>query len=456
MDQKLTNNLTEGNVAKKLFIFALPFMMSNALQLIYNMVDMVVVGNFVGSTGLSAVSISAQIVMLMMTLCMGFATSGQVYISQLMGAKNYEDLKTTIGTLFTTLMIGAIIMGGLGLVLSDTFLHLLNTPQESLAQANTYLRICSLGMIFTFGYNMVSAVLRGMGDSKRPFLFVAIASICNLVLDILFVGPLHMGVAGAALATIMGQAISFIWALWFLYKNKETFYFDFKKERFKIHGPTIRILIKLGIPFALQSSAISISMTFVSSLINTFGVFASATFGVGTKVSQLPGIMGQSIGMAVSSMVGQNMGANKPERAKHTVHVGLMFTTGIYLVAGILFFLFPEQIFSIFTTDQEVIDLARMFSIAMIIGFPAMAMMSPINAFIQGIGFAIFSFVTAVLDGIVIRVSLSWFLGIFLDLGLFGFFMGYFLAAYGTAIPAAVYFFSGMWRKRKMLVNNQG
>ncbi|MFQ9922894.1 MAG: MATE family efflux transporter [Beduini sp.] len=453
-NRKLTNDLTEGHVGKKLLVFALPFMLSNALQMIYNMVDMVVVGKFVGSSGLSAVSISAQIVMLMTTLCMGFSTSGQVYISQLTGAGNKEGIKKAVGTLFSTLMIGAVIMSIIGIVGSNTFLHLLNTPSESIAQANIYMYICSGGIIFTFGYNMVSAVLRGMGDSKRPFMFVAIASVINLVLDLLFVGPLKMGVAGAALATIIGQAVSFLWALYFLYKNKASFSLDFKKESFKIDRPTLKVLVKLGVPFALQSSAISLSMVFVSGLVNTFGVFASATFGVGTKVSQIPGIMGQSIGMAVSSMVGQNMGAGKPERAKHTVHVGLMFTTCIYTLMGIVFFLFPSQIFSIFTNEQEVIDLSRMFVTSMLLGFPAMAFMSPINAFIQGIGFAAFSFVTALLDGIVIRITLSWFLGIFLNLGLFGFFLGYSLAAYGTTIPAAVYFFSGMWRKRKMLTQS--
>ena len=182
---RLGSDLTEGSVSRGLIRFAIPFMLSNGLQAVYSMVDMLVVGRVVGSAGLSAVSISSMLVMLMTTLCMGFSTGGQVVIAQLIGLGARDRLNRTIGTLFTAVIGFAVLMTAVGLTLSRPLLHLLNTPEESLAEAADYMRICSGCIVFTYGYNMVSAVLRGMGDSKNPLLFIAIASAVNVALDLL-------------------------------------------------------------------------------------------------------------------------------------------------------------------------------------------------------------------------------------------------------------------------------
>ncbi len=450
--KSLVTNLTEGSVTKQLIRFSIPFMLSNALQVVYSMVDMLVVGHYVGSSGLSAVSIASQIVMLMTTICMGFATGGQVYISQLVGANDKEGIKHTIGTLFSAVLGVGVLMTIIALTLHRPFLNLLNTPAESYDDTVAYMLICGGGIIFTYGYNMVSAVLRGMGDSKRPLYFVLVASVLNLILDVLFVGPLHMGVAGAAWATIIGQAVSFIVSIIYLYHRREAFGFDFKLQSFAVRSRPLKVLIKLGIPFAISSSAINISMLFVNGLVNDFGVYASATFGVGSKVQHVPDILTRSISMAAAAMIGQNMGAGSVDRAKKVVWVSMGISLVIYAIAAVVFALFPQQIFGLFTGEQEVIALAWLFISTMLIGYPAHIVMSPCNAFIQGIGNAPLSLVIALLDGFVMRISLSYLFGIALDMGLFGFFLGYNLATYGTAIPSAAYFLSGKWKKRKMLV----
>ena len=449
---RLGSDLTEGKVSSQLIRFAIPFMLSNGLQTVYSMVDMLVVGRFVGSAGLSAVSISSMLVMLMTTLCMGFATSGQVYIAQLVGLGARDKLNRTIGTLFTTIIAFAVAMTAVGLTLSRPLLQLLNTPAESFPEAMDYMLICSGCIVFTYGYNMVSAVLRGMGDSKNPLLFIAIASAVNVVLDLLFVGVLGWRVAGAAWATIIGQAVSFLVSLVFLYRRRAAFGFDFKLKSYAIDRPTLKTLVKLGIPFAIQMSVINISMLFVNRFINDFGVYASATFGTGGKIQQVPDILTRSIGMATSGMVGQNLGAGKVERAAKTVHVGLYICAAIYAVAAVLFLAFPRQIFSLFTSDVEVIDLAWIYALTAVISYLAHALMSPCNAFVQGLGDAKFSLIVAILDGFVARISFSVLLGIVLKLGLFGFFLGFNLATYVTAIPTAIYFFAGRWKKRALLV----
>ena len=449
---RLGSDLTEGSVSRGLIRFAIPFMLSNGLQAVYSMVDMLVVGRVVGSAGLSAVSISSMLVMLMTTLCMGFSTGGQVVIAQLIGLGARDRLNRTIGTLFTAVTGFAVLMTAVGLALSRPLLHLLNTPEESLAEAADYMRICSGCIVFTYGYNMVSAVLRGMGDSKNPLLFIAIASAVNVALDLLFVGLLGWRVAGAAWATIIGQAVSFAVSLVYLYRRREAFGFDFKPKSFAVDRTVFKTLVKLGVPFAIQMSVINISMLFVNRFINGFGVYASATFGTGGKIQQVPDILSRSIGMATSGMVGQNLGAGKPERAEKTVKTALVICWAIYAAAAALFLSMPERIFSLFTSDAEVIALAWTYAVTAVISYPAHAMMGPCNAFVQGLGNARFSLIVSVLDGFVARICFSVLLGIVLKLGLFGFFLGYNLATYVTAIPAAVYFFCGRWKKRALVV----
>ena len=301
--------------------------------------------------------------------------------------------------------------------------------------AEDYVLVCSIGVIFTYGYNMVSAVLRGMGDSRHPFIFVMIASIINVVLDLLFVGVFNWSVAGAALATILGQAFSFIYAIIYLYLNRDSFGFDFKPASFKIDGEMARQLTRLGIPFAVQSAAINISMMFVNSLVNTVGVYASAVFGAGIKVDDIVNKITQGISFAVSSMTGQNIAAGKVKRVEKVLWTSIIFCGGCYLLFTILLLTCSDAVFSLFTTDPEVIELAPVFVSAIVWSFPAMAIMKGTNGLIQGIGNARLSLIFGLLDAVVLRIGLSWLLGIECELGLFGFFLGYGLAAYGTAIP---------------------
>ena len=195
--KKIIQDFTKGPLLKPMVLFAIPFMLSNALQVLYSLADMAVVGCFVGSYGLSAVSIASQAFMFIVMLCLGFSTGGQVYISQLIGSGRYDRLNNAIGTLFTLILGGGAVMTVLGLLFSRSFLLLLKTPPEAFSDAMDYMLISCGGVIFAYGYNMVSAVLRGLGDSRHPFLFIVIASVLNVILDLLFVAVFKMGVAGS-------------------------------------------------------------------------------------------------------------------------------------------------------------------------------------------------------------------------------------------------------------------
>lgn len=447
----LVNNYTQGNLTKQMIKFSIPFMLSNALQLLYSIVDMIVVGQYVGSSGLSAVSMASNIITLVTTLCLGFATGGEIMIAQKIGSGDSKASSAIIGTMFTTILSASIVISVICVATAQPFLLLLNTPAEAFADAVEYVIICGSGIIFIFGYNAVSAMLRGSGNSKMPLIFIAIASIINLVLDLLFVGMIGMGVSGAAWATILGQAVSFVFSIIYLYHKKASFGFDFKPKSFIPHKEHLRLLIKLGIPFALQSCTINISMICVSAFINLYGVFAAATFAVGCKVLQIPDILGRSLSMAGSAMIAQNMGVKNYDRVKKIVYLCILANLALFIVAGIILFLFPQLVYSIFTSEQEVLDLAWTFISMYLLCFPAYILLTPCTSFVKGIGNAKLTLELALFDAFILRIGLSYLVGTIMGFGLIGFFFGYHFATYGTAFPSAYYFFRNKWQTQKLL-----
>jgi len=432
-------------------LFTLPFMASNALQVLYSTIDMVIVGKYVGTAGLSAVSQSSQIVNFATMVCLGFSNSGQVLISQALGAKKKKEMNDIIGTLFSYVLLLSLVLAALILIIRTWILNVMNIPAESHAMAMEYLIICSAGLIFTAGYNMVSSVLRGMGDANRPLLFIGIASFVNLVLDILFTGILDWGVAGAAWATIIGQAVSFLFSLYFLYKRRESFGFDFKKESFIINKKYAGMITSLGTPMAIQSGCINLSMLFVNSMINTVGICEAATFGVGIRIDDIISKISQGIQYAAMPMISQNIGAGKQTRAKQVVWYAILIAGIFTVVCMALYLVFGKQLFSIFSDDPEVHLRSGEFIKAILWMFPAFAIMRGSGAFIQGLGNARLSMILSILDGVALRIGLSWLFGIALGWGFFGFVLGYGLAPYGFAIPSLIYFLSGIWKKRKTL-----
>ena len=447
----LTKNFTSGSIPKQLFWFALPFMASNALQVIYSTIDMVIVGKFVGTAGLSAVSQSSQIITCTTMLCLGVSNAGQILVSQAVGSGKKKEQNNIIGTLFTIITIFAILVSLAILVTSKWLLTTINVPPESFNMAMEYLIICTAGLIFTAGYNTVSAILRGMGDSQRPLLFIAIASVINLILDYIFTGMWGWGVAGAAWATIIGQAVSFIFSIYYLYKRKIEFGFDFKLKSFKPYKKYTQMIISLGTPMAIQSGFINISMLFVNSLINSVGVVASATFGVGVRIDDIINKLCMGIQYAVVPMISQNIGAGKQKRVQKTVYWAWIYSGGFTVICLALYIFFGKEFFMLFSNDPAVHNMSGTFISAILWMFPAFAIMRGSGAFVQGIGNAKFSMVLAILDGVVLRIGLSWLFGIVFDLGFYGFVLGYGLAPYGFALPSMIYFFSGIWKKRKVL-----
>ena len=450
----LSRDFTKGSVAWQLFIFALPFMASNALQVLYSTIDMIIVGKYVGTAGIAAVSQSSQIVNFATMVCLGFSNAGQVLLSQAMGAGKKREMNDVIGTLFVFISAVAVIFSAIMLAGQTLILGWLKVPEESFEMARSYLVICAVGLVFTAGYNLVSAVLRGMGDSKRPFMFIVIASIVNLVLDIIFTGILGWGVVGAAWATIIGQAASFIFSIAYLFRKKAEFGFDFKKESFIPNKKYVKMIASIGTPMAIQSGFINLSMLVVNAMINSIGVVAAATFGVGIRIDDIINKISQGIQYAAVPMISQNIGAKQNERAKETVYFAWVYSIALTAIFMILYVTLGKQLFLIFDDNPDVLAMSGEFIRAILWMFPAFALMRGSGAFVQGIGNAKLSMALSVLDGVALRIGLSWLFGIVFNFGFYGFVLGYGLAPFGYAVPSTIYFLSGKWKKRKVLAED--
>lgn len=446
-NESMIRDLTQGNVLKQLLVFATPLFVSNVLQSIYNIVDMIVIGKVIGGSGMSAVSTGGNILSLLMFLAMGFSSAGQILIAKFVGLHNPTKIKKAIGSMFTLLLSMAVIMSVVCYLLRVRILGWVNTPPEAYQYTMDYTVICIAGLIFIYGYNIVSAILRGMGDSKRPFYFVAIATVVNIVLDIVMVGYLNMAAMGAALATVIGQAVSFFFSIVYLYRKKETFGFDFKLRSFIPDREMSKAIFALGIPMSLQSAAIHISLTVVAAWVNTFGVISSAIAGVYSKLGAVMGTMSNSTTTAAASMVGQNLGAKKYKRVPKILLCAICISAIMSTVCALLLFFFPERIFLMFTDDMAVVTAASIIVIPSIINFFGCATRTFAFGIINGSGNAKLNLAIALFDGMISRIGLAYLLGFALGWGPFGFWMGDALAGYVPLLIGGIYFLSGKWKK---------
>lgn len=448
--KQVLNDLTQGPVFRQLLLFSLPLMAAYALQAIYNVVDMIVVGQFVGAAGLSAVGIGGQIQNMLLFVGMGLGSAAQVLIAQQVGAGDFDGLRRTIGTSLTLMAILSVVAGGACAIVCRPVLHLLNTPAESFSDAWAYCMVCCAGLPFIFGYNGVCSILRGMGESKLPMYFVGIAAVINVVLDLLFVAVFHMGAAGAALATVIAQGFSFVFSLVCLYRRREAFHFDFRLASFRPMADRVRALFKLGVPIIVQSVMLAISMMYVNANVNAYGVVASAVDGVGNKLNTISFTLTNALGIACAAMIGQCFGARKHDRLKKVFWYCTALSMGIFVVLAAISLLFPDALFRLFTSDEAVIAYAPGFMRVAVIYYLANCTMLTPYSLMEGTGSAGLSLIIALLDGVLARIGLCWLLGE--QIGLYGFWLGSALAGFVTTIGGSIFFFSGKWKTKKLVL----
>lgn len=445
-------DFTTGSVSSHLFTFAWPLFLSNLLQVVYNMVDMVVVGNVLGKSGISSVSVGGDLIQFLTLIAMGYANAGQVLIAKYVGAKQRDKIGSFVGTMSSFLILCALLLSPSALILQDSILHLMNVPAEAYQGAQDYSTVCMIGLVFIYGYNVVSAILRGMGDSRHPFIFISIAAMLNLLLDLLFVIDLHFGAEGAALATVISQAVSFIACVLFLAKKRQEFELNISVQNFlQWDKEMLGDLIRLGTPMAIKSAAIQTSKLFVNSWINSYGVAVSAFAGIANKISSIANLISNAMNTAGSTMISQNIAANKFDRVKKILKQLSIITLTVAIILSIAICLFSTQIFGLFINENasDVLEIAEGYVPIAVLLFFGSALRAVMNALINGSGNYKINFITAILDGIVMRIGLALLFGLSFNMKHYGFWLGDALAGFTPFWIGLIFYFTVFLKKAK-------
>ena len=422
---KLQRDFTQGPIAKGMIAFSMPFLLSNILQALYGAVDMWVVGNFshadetMRTAILSGVNIGSQITHMVAMMVSGLTVSGTVMVGQYVGARKQKDASETVGTMFTLMFLVGLALMTVMLIFSGPLLRLLDTPPEAFEHARSYLNICLAGTLFIFGYNAISSIQRGLGDSVRPLIFVGVACLVNVVLDLWLVKGLGMGAAGAALATVIAQAISLILAGWYLSRSK--FIFDFKLRSFRLQKEKVKMIVKLGIPSSVQSIIVNVSFLVMTALVNGIGgAVASAAVGVVGKFNSFAILPSVAMSSSVSAFAAQNIGADMYGRARKSLGVGIAIALSISALVFAAVQLFPGPIIAFFIQQEDTIRSGVEYMRTFSFDYLLVPIQFCLNGLIMGAGHTKFTLLSSSLSSLLLRIPVAVLLGSVLGWGLTG------------------------------------
>lgn len=345
--------MTEGNIWKLLIVFSIPLILGNLLQQMYNTADSIIVGNFVGSNGLAAVGSGTALINLIIAFAQGAAVGAGVVVSQYLGANKKEQIKISVHTSMCIAIILGVILSLLGVFLSPTLLEMMKTPKEVFKDSALYLQIFCGGLIFNVIYNMATGILNAAGNSRKPLVYLAVASVTNIILDLLLIGVFKLGVMGAAIATDISQALSCILAVGYLLRVKSDYKLYIKE--LKINKDIAIKIIKIGLPTAIQNMVISFSNVLVQSSVNAYGATAMAGYAAYLKIDGFNILPVLSISMAVTTFTGQNVGANKLDRVKKGMYTALIMGIIYTVFIGAVLLLTSHTVLGFFTPDENVI-----------------------------------------------------------------------------------------------------
>ncbi|MXQ72559.1 MATE family efflux transporter [Clostridiaceae bacterium DONG20-135] len=444
--KKSVNNLAEGNLYRSLIAFAVPFLIANFIQILYGAVDLAIVGRFTNDVSVAAVSVGSQVTALLVSLITGLTMGSTVLVAQYIGAGKEQDVKETVATTFTLFILAAVVFTIIMFLFTPQILELIQTPGPAMADAKNYVYICSAGIFFIFGYNAVSAVLRGMGDANSPVLFIGIACISNIVLDLLLVGGMGMGAAGAAFATMLSQGISLVLSIAYL-RSKE-FVFDFRLRSFVIQKEKAVKLIKIGIPVSLQETISAVSFLFIAAIVNTFGVTAAAAVGICTKFEGFAMLPSTAMAGAISTVAAQNIGAGKPQRAKRAMWISIGFALGASFVFFVWGRMAPDTIMRIFTDSKSVITAGSQYLHWFSVDFLLVAFGFTMNGFFNGCGRTFFAMVNGIAASIFIRIPLTYLFAHLMEGDLTGIGAAIPMATAVSVIAGLIYLRMGRWKRQ--------
>lgn len=444
------NNLSKGSVVKNLIFFALPFLLSNIIQTLYNTVDMIIVGNYSGAACMAGVNIGAQISFVLTNMVMGLCVGGTVLIAQYLTANRKRELKDTIGTLLTSVLSLAVILTVICLVVRKPLISLFTEDPQVFDYVSDYFIVTSLGNIFIFAYNALAAIMRGLGDSKRPLVFVSISCVTNVALDLLFVAVLDMGALGAAIATVISQALSSI--LCIIHLKTHDFIFDFKLSSFGFKMQSLKMIIRIGLPTSIQNVATGISFLFITALSNGISVIAGSAVGVVGKLNGFAIMPAVALSSSISAVSAQNIGAGEIGRAKKTMGIGLIISMVFSFSIFAIFQLFPDFFLRLFvsSTDPDLpalIEAGTDFMRIFCFDYLLVPFFFSLNGLFIGSGHTLFSLINNCVAALVLRIPFAYFGEQLLSSPISGIGLGAPAASIFSVILCVIFFFSGRWKR---------
>ena len=450
-------DMTQGSPVGNLVKFSVPLLIGNLAQQLYSTVDSIVVGNYVGDGALAAVGASGPILNLLLVLFMGVSVGASIMVSQYYGAGERENLSETVGTTITATLLSAVFIMVMGPLITRPVMAMLDTPADIYEMSCEYLVILFLGIIGCAYYNIISGVLRGLGDSIMPLIFLVVACLLNLVLDIWFVAGFQMGVAGVAWATILAQAVSGALCLWRLMRMKDVLTVNLHTLRPK--SLFVKKLVQLGLPSGLTQAIFSFAMIIIQSLTNSFGTAVIAANTVVMRVDGFAMMPNFTFGTAMTTYTGQNIGANRVDRVEEGTKGGLKIGLAVSVVLVGLILLFGKYLMEMFTSTPEVIDLGQQMLRTLAVGYVAMAVTQILSGVMRGAGDTMTPMWISIITTVVIRVPIAYGLEFFTrpEGGAMGsgtptpLFLSLLLSWVIGAVLTAIAYRMGRWKKKSII-----
>lgn len=437
-------DFTKGNIFKQIIIFSGPIMLTNLLQTSFQLVDSLWIGNLLGADALGAVAVSSAIIFTMLSFVIGINNATLTILSQQIGRKDEEGLKRFLNAFVVVLTTLAVTFTIAGYFLSEKMLRLLGTPEEILPLANSYLKITFIGILFLFGYNFISTVLRAIGDSKSPMRFVLIAVILNIFLDPLFIAGFDLGIKGAAIATIVSQGAAFIYGMYYILRNKLVPFQIPYLPKFK----EVKLILHLGIPAGLQMSVISAGSAAIMSVVTSFGSAVVGGFAAAQRIDSLVMLPAHALGTAVNSMAGQNIGKQNWNRVHQIAKYGLLYNFAVMAIIGFFVFIFAEQAVKLFIQEKEAVTFATKYIRIMVFCFPLLGINFVLNGIVRASGAMYQVLMLNIISFWLLRYPLTYLFGNLI--GEIGIAVGHGVSFFISSLLAIGYYVFGKWKEKKL------
>lgn len=441
------HDLTEGKPGKLIFRFAVPMLIGNVFQQIYNVIDSIIVGKFLGKEALAAVGASFPIIFLLISLVIGISSGSTIIIAQHFGAKNLEKVRRTIDTLYIFLFFASLLIMILGIAFSSTIFRMIKLPEELIPSATLFLNAYLTGSVFFFGFNGTSAILRGLGDSKTPLYFLIISTIANVFLDLLFVVVFKWGIAGAAYATVISQAGAFFTTV--IYLNRTHPIINLSWRKLYWDKEIFNASLKIGLPTGFQQTFVSLGMIALLRIVNDYGTNVIATYSVAGRIDGMAGLPAMNFGIALSTYVGQNIGAKKMDRVKQGLLSTLNMSFWTAVITSVLIIVFRHELMKLFVSDEAVIQIGGEY-LLIVAGFYIMfSSMFVIGGVMRGAGDTLIPMFITLFSLWIVRIPLAAVLSKYM--GVHGIWWAIPIAWFMGMTLSFIYYRTGRWKKKSVI-----